>query len=80
MDVTPSRSAPQPFWKTATTAPKVAAMLSRKPRVAFSGTTMLRKTSSSSTKASPTTTTRYGSSASWSVWEMSMPTAVAPVT
>jgi hypothetical protein len=55
---TPSRSAAQPHWKTATTAPNVAAMLSRKPAAALTGTRIDRNTSISRNSASPTTTAR----------------------
>ncbi len=45
-------------WKTATTAPKATATLSRNPAVALSGTSRLRNTSIRSRNASPTTTAR----------------------
>ena len=61
---TPSRSPNQPHWKTATTAPNEAATDSRKPSAALTGTRIERKTSSSRTRASPTTTSANGSSAS----------------
>jgi hypothetical protein len=55
---TPSRPAPQPHWKSATRAPKVAARLSRKPRVALIGTSTDRNTNMSRRNARPTTTAR----------------------
>jgi len=56
--LTPSRSAAQPHWKTATTAPNVAAMLSRNPAAALIGTNTDRNTSMSRNRAKPTTTAR----------------------
>jgi hypothetical protein len=55
---TPSRSVSQPHWKTATTAPKVAATEARKPMVALSGTTTERNTSISNRNARPTISAR----------------------
>jgi hypothetical protein len=55
-------------------------MLSRKPTVALSGTATERKTMASSTRESPTTRMPKGSSAEPSRSEMSMATAVYPVT
>ncbi|CAM5675914.1 hypothetical protein SALBM135S_10130 [Streptomyces alboniger] len=77
---TPTMSASQPHWKTATTAPSAAATESRKPSAAFSGTRIERKTSIRSTNARPTTSARYGTSASSRVCEKSMVIAVWPVT
>ena len=50
----PSTNPPQPSWKTATVAPRVASTESRKPRVAVSGTRIERKTIISRMKARPT--------------------------
>src|SRR5665811_474147 len=52
---TPKTPANQPHWNTATTAPNVAATLSRNPRVAVSGTMIDRNTNMRSRNASPTT-------------------------
>src|SRR4051794_352947 len=53
---TPIRLAPQPHWKTATTMPKAAPMLSRFISIAFSGTQTERKTIISNSAESRTTT------------------------
>ncbi len=55
---TPKRSASQPHWKTATTAPSAPSTDSRKPSAALSGTRIERKTTISSRKARPTTSSR----------------------
>ncbi|AOW85990.1 hypothetical protein BC342_05040 [Streptomyces olivaceus] len=77
---TPIRSASQPHWKTATTAPNDAATESRKPKAALRGTTIERKTSSNSSRARPTTITANGSSESLRRSETSIAAAVEPVT
>ncbi|GAA0991233.1 hypothetical protein GCM10009555_078210 [Acrocarpospora macrocephala] len=76
----PIRPAPQPHWKTATTAPSEASTDSRKPKTALSGTITERKITSSSRKARPSTIARYGTSASCTFRATSMFTAVVPVT
>ena len=48
VDSRPIRSAPQPHWKTMTSTPYAAPMLSRFSTAAFSGTSTERKTSVSS--------------------------------
>ena len=55
---TPSSADPQPHWNTATTIPKVAPMVRRKPRAAFRGTSTERNARSSSRNDSPMTTAR----------------------
>ncbi len=55
---TPSSSAAQPHWKTATTAPSEASTESRNPAAALTGTRTDRKTTVRSRTARPTTTTR----------------------
>jgi hypothetical protein len=54
----PTRSAPQPHWKTATSTPKAAPTDSRKPSAALTGTRIERKTTSSRSTARPMTTVR----------------------
>ncbi len=51
----PSRSVPQPHWKTATITPYAAPMLSRFMTAAFSGTITDRNTSASSSTETATT-------------------------
>jgi len=70
----------QPDWKTATTAPSVAAMESREPSAALIGTTTERKTISSRSSASPTTSATNGSNDELSRSDTSIITAVRPVT
>ena len=55
-------------------------MVSRNPAMAVSGTRIERNATISRSSASPTTTARYGVRASDICWEMSMFTAVWPVT
>ncbi len=51
----PSTLAPMPFWKTSTRMPYAAPTDSRFSATALSGTTMERKTTSSSRKLNPST-------------------------
>ena len=69
-----------PSWKIQTVMPIEAAMLSRNPAAAFSGTRIERNTTISSSSARPTTTAMYIGSASDSRSAVSMLTAVWPVT
>jgi hypothetical protein len=55
---TPIAADSQPHWNTATVAPKVAPMVSRKPSAAFNGTSTDRNIRISSTKDSPITSSR----------------------
>ncbi len=75
-----SRSAPQPHWNTATVTPMPVPTESRNPSAALTGTSTERNTAMSSTIESPTTMRAKGTSALVSRVEMSMPTAVTPVT
>ena len=57
--VDPEAASPtQPHWCTATVAPNAAAIDSRKPPVAMSGTTTDRNTRTRMTSDRPTTTSR----------------------
>src|ERR1700760_4550932 len=76
----PTALSSQPHWKTATTAPKLAATESRNPIAALTGTTSERKTASSNSKDRPTTMIPNGTSAELSLRATSTPTAVLPVT
>jgi hypothetical protein len=77
---TPSRLASQPHWKTATVAPKLAALDSRKPAAALTGIRNDRNTIMSSSSDSPTTIAAKGASAADSFDETSTLIAVVPVT
>lgn len=61
--LTPRSPASQPHWKTATTAPRAAPTVSRKPNAALIGTTTERNTRPSNSSAKPTTTTTNTGSA-----------------
>ena len=74
------RAPNQPHWNTATVTPTLAASESRKPTAAFSGTTSERNTAISSSTERPTTTSTNGSRALPRRVEMSICTAVVPVT
>ncbi len=69
-----------PHWKIATTTPNDANTERRKPSAALSGTSTERNTIMSRMIDSPTTIAPNGMSAPVSRFEMSIPTAVAPVT
>ena len=75
-----NRSARLPSWKTQTTIPMDAAMLSRKPATALIGTSTDRNTTISNSSASPTTTAMYFGSAADRRSAVSMFSAVVPVT
>ena len=80
VEPTLNRSARLPSWKIQTVRPIEAAMLSRKPSAALTGTRIDRKTIVSSSRARPTTTAMYRGSAALSVSLVSMFSAVVPVT
>ena len=70
----------QPHWNTAVVAPNEAAMVSRNPSTAVTGTRIDRNATSRSTIARPTTMSRKSGNASASFSVMSMFAAAAPVT
>ncbi len=76
----PNSEANTPSWKTSTTAPKDAPIVSRNPPIAVSGTRIERNAIISRISARPTTTARYGSSEDAIRCETSMFVAVCPVT
>jgi hypothetical protein len=77
---TPSGPDSQPHWKIATVAPKAAPTDSTNPAVALMGMATDRNATIRSRRESPITTTAKGTSASLSLVERSMLTAVSPVT
>src|SRR5258705_7898387 len=80
VEAAPTRVWAQPHWKTATTAPSEAPIDRRKPSAALIGTTIDRNLIRRRTSESPTTRAANGTSDELSRLEMSMPTAVGPVT
>ncbi|RIJ76964.1 hypothetical protein D1871_08245 [Nakamurella silvestris] len=77
---TPTRSSPQPHWKTATRTPKAAPMDSRFIRIALSGITSERKAKASNRNDADITASSIHGSRAAVVSAESIPAAVAPVT